>query len=61
MRFQNEKEQTLHFSFKSADAIEEFQTRISDYERRGIHQYGIAPVNHDEKPTEGEILFVTEE
>jgi Domain of unknown function (DUF6848) len=59
-RFEGEKEYSQRFTFKKPqiENYERFQKDIADKESKGIHQYSLSPVGHDDKPKMGEILEV---
>jgi len=57
-RFEGETEFTQHFSFRSSDDISKFMKMIAVKEAQEIYQYGIIPIEHDNKPLYGEELEI---
>jgi hypothetical protein len=57
-RFTNEIEHFQHFVFRPIENLEKFRQDIHKKEASGIHQYAIRPIGHEEKPKNGETLFV---
>ncbi len=56
--FPAEETSCSHFSFRSLQAMMQSKASILEKESQQIFWYAIEPVNHAEKPAEGEILIL---
>jgi hypothetical protein len=57
-RFPNEKEIIMRFHFRPIENLEKSEKDIQNKEEKGIYQYEIEGIGHDQKPEKNEQLEI---